>query len=349
MPILTQLIKPYCLVIGTEFHDGLGIVPPPIPTPNKFTMWVSISTTVWLLGDKSSPTVKGHGPGIVKKGSDTKYLRPHICVGAPPPPSTVPPISDLGLIALHIAFGSAKTIWGPFSVKSKWEPPGPGVEDFTPAVIMIFPSLFLGQANELVCSSPCKWPSSFSIQPPNTVYAGMSLADIIGCLVLMAVDMLLDVILTLIFKIPFLDKFFKHLGEKLSEVVSEKVGRILMNRLGVRILEAMPQSIFSGIAKDGADEFFSDYMREGVSTIFEHVATDIIGETTENLVDTFGAGKVEKAADTAVEHRVEKAGEHGEEGHGEGEHGGGGAEHGAPHGEGAAGHAPEGGGEGPHE
>src|SRR5882762_2325507 len=110
MPIPTQLVKPYCLVIGMERHTGLGLTPPsPVPVPNNNTFWVSASTAVLTpAGDWSSRTVKGHGSGIVKKGSDVKFLRPHVCLGSPMPPPIVPMVTDLGLIAVIIAFGSTK-------------------------------------------------------------------------------------------------------------------------------------------------------------------------------------------------------------------------------------------------
>ena len=185
MPIACQIVKPLCIVTGLEQHTGVGLTPIGVPAPNPATMWASLGPTcITPAGDWYSSDVSGDDCGFVKRGSESAHLRPHVCLSGPPLPSVVPPVTDLGLIALHIAFGSSKTTFGPFSVKAHIT-----AKDEAPAVMMLVPTLFAGPANHMVCCSPLDVPSPMAVQVPNSVFAGMSMGDVLGCVVLVGVDL----------------------------------------------------------------------------------------------------------------------------------------------------------------
>ncbi|WP_394830335.1 hypothetical protein LVJ94_27890 [Pendulispora rubella] len=176
-----QVIKPSCVVIGIDLHTAIGLTPPALVllTPKKYHLWVSVSTARWIIGDQESSNVLGQGVGLVKRGSDTRYLRPHLCCSWPVP--VITPICDLVMwIPLNL-LGATKTIWGPYSVKANIT----GTDD-NPAVMLIGESV--GVANSTICSDPCDLPLTISMQAPSSVRAGMTWADILGNVITTVID-----------------------------------------------------------------------------------------------------------------------------------------------------------------
>src|SRR4051812_1957636 len=114
-------VRPHCVVIAPDVHSGIGLTPVAVPAMAPITIWASAATTYYGLGDAPVPNVSICGENAVRKGSDSKYLRPHLSIinTVPPPPAvTVPPIADLGLFLVIIAVGCSKPVWGPTSVRA---------------------------------------------------------------------------------------------------------------------------------------------------------------------------------------------------------------------------------------
>ncbi len=242
MPLSCQLVKPLCFVTGVETHTGLGLTPtpPPVPCPNPATVWASFGTTCLTpLGDWMSPDVFGDDCGLVKRGSDTKYFRPHISLFSSPLPSVVPPISDLGLIAMHIAFGSSKTFFGPFSVQANI-----GSKTDNPAVIMVVPTMFLGPANHHLCSVPVRMPSVLSIQVPNSVFAGMTWGDVLGSLALYAASTAIGWVIGKIIALGPVKRALDRLSEAVSKWLSPAIIRAALERI-VRVIITKTTDIMS--------------------------------------------------------------------------------------------------------
>lgn len=250
MPVPCQLVKPLCMVIGLEFHDGLGIIPsvPPVPGITKTTPWISIGWTVGVfLGDTPSPDVFGHTFGLIKRGSDTKYIRPHICLGSPPLPAAVTPIADLGLVFIHIALGATKEIWGCFSVKANITAKG------EPVGVIWIPYSPVAPYNQLVCNDiPCDWPCVIVLQMPNTVFAGMTLGDYVGSLVTMLLEMALSFAKNAFFGWNPVSKLIEGLAGKILGKFATTVSEKALSKAIEKLIEiGVLDTNWSGLGKGG--------------------------------------------------------------------------------------------------
>jgi hypothetical protein len=266
------------------------------------TCRMSLFTIYNALGDEKSETVFSSGlSGFVKRGHDSKYMRPHLTVFAPPLPSVVPIPVDLGLMAVVIAFGSAKTSWGPYAIKASI---GGSAEN--PAVNLLPPFLFLGAANFVVCSDPTAMPNTFNVQPPNTVLAGMSFADVAGNLV----STLLDAVLS-----KLLNKLgewgpVKEVMEKMTSQISVRLTGVLRHVLSERVMKAVTR-MYLEEGEEGAEDVVkrpvTEFVDHGLDKLKEYVAGKLGGSA---VVD--GAG--DKVHEAFGEEEGEKGGEGGERG-----------------------------------
>ncbi len=221
MPVRTM-----CLVIGRELHGALGILiappAPPIPfTPSKYALWVSAITTYYGMGDEPVANVIVCGEPAVQKGADSKYLRPHVVIiGVLPPNVVVGPVIDQGFFIFVIAVGASKPVWGPTTVKVG----GKSI------AVMGIPFSPINPLNQLICSDPCDLPIGLGMQMPSNVFAGMSLADYLLCVVSIAADMLVSFLINVIFGgIPFIGSFF---GKRVFNGLARTLGRKLSGLIG---------------------------------------------------------------------------------------------------------------------
>jgi hypothetical protein len=245
MPVPCQLVKPLCVVVGFERHTGLGVMEaPPFIGPNENCFWASLATTEWLLGDSSSDMVFHDGCGLIKRGSDVQFLRPHVAIGSLTPPMVTAP-TDLGLIILWNALGNSKTVFGPFSVEARMDA---GEADQNPAVIALPPWLPAGLANHTVCSEPISFPAACG-QNPNSVYAGMTLLDYVGCLLLWAFEEAVSYALGEALG-PMLDKAGKRVGNEAADLVHPWVAD-LVRPLVEEVVKQLGE-LLAGKALEGA-------------------------------------------------------------------------------------------------
>lgn len=266
MPVRTM-----CLVIGRELHGALGtlIAPPapPVPfTPSKYSLWVSAITTYYGIGDAPVPNVIICGEPAVQKGADTKYLRPHVVIiGVMPPNVVVGPVFDLGFFVFVIAVGASKPVWGPTTVKVG----GKSI------AVMGIPYVPINPFNQLVCSDPCDLPVGFGAQMPSNVFAGMSLADYLLCVVSIAFDMLMSFLINVLFGgIPFLGSFF---GKRLFNFLARGLGRTLSRAIGRGLAP-----IFGKIAK-AVEKKLGKWAGEMVGKVFEEPIKKAIGGKAGDL------------------------------------------------------------------
>jgi hypothetical protein len=327
-------MKPLCLVIGTEKHICLGLTPMGVPAPNPNEICISLGPIDMPLGDSPSPTVSAHTARLIKRGHDSKFLRPHFSTGLPPLPSAVPPPLDLGLIAVVIAFGQAKTVWGPYSITADF---GGGA---SPAVIFLAPGMFLGAANFSMCSEPMPkmnikgvqiLPNVFNVQVPSTVFAGMTIADIIGNIVAAIVDAVLSKLLEVIFKnVPGLKqvkKLVEKVVEKVLGVALKPLTRVLAAKVSGKAIQKVEERLqqqvgmeASGRIEKKVEEMVDHQIEKGV----EGLAAKTVDKEIENLATPLTEKGVDVAADSAKEGAEKVFGEEGAEsegGEGEGKGG----------------------------
>lgn len=331
MPLACQLMKPLCLVIGTEKHICLGLTPMGVPAPNPNEICISIGPINMPLGDSPSPNVSAHTARLIKRGHDSKFLRPHLSTGLPPLPSAVPPPLDLGLIAIVIAFGQAKTVWGPYSVKANFG------EGANPAVIFLAPGMFLGAANFSMCSEPVPKmnikgvqivPNVFNIQVPSTVFAGMTIADIIGNIVAAVVDAVFSKLLEVIFKYAPGLKQLKKLVEKVAEKVIGTALKPLTHVLAAKVSEKAIEKVEERLQQQvgmQASERIENKVEEMVDHQIEKGVEGLAAKAVDKEIETLATPLTEKGVDVAADSAKEGAekvfGEEGAEGEGKGEAG----------------------------
>ena len=325
MPLACQLMKPLCLLVGTEKHVCLGVSPlgPPLPNPNEIC--ISVGVIDMPVGDSPSATVSGHNARLIMRGHDSKFLRPHFSTGLPPLPSAVPPVVDLGLIAIVIGLGQAKAVWGPFSIKADFG------EKKNPAVIFLAPGFCLGAANFSVCSEPVPKvnikgvqiiPNVFNIQMPSTVFAGMTLADVVGNIVGAVADAVAAKLLELVFKyvpgVKWIKKKFEKLVEKVLGFALKPVLRRLTAKLTERAIERSEGRFVKVLGSSLSKEFAEKY-EEKIEKLVDHQVERMVERAAEKGVDKAleirAAPLTEKGVEFADDHAKEYVEEHfGEEG-----------------------------------
>ena len=244
-----QLIKPACFVLGLERHKALGLLAG-VPAPNPNTFWLSLFTIYnsGILGDEKSQTVfSSNLSALIKRGHDSKHMRPHLSVffvGPPPVPIPV----DLGLITVIIAFGSAKTLWGPYSVKADIDGKS------NPAVNLMVPVSFIGFGNFVVCSEPTALPNVFNVQVPNSVFAGMTPGDILGNVVSALIDIGLAYALDKFMEWgpvgELVGKASAFLGGKLAGVLALVLPGQAMKFLTRQFLEVEEKEVRNAVTKE---------------------------------------------------------------------------------------------------
>jgi hypothetical protein len=276
VPFSCQLLRPTCLVLGIEVHDGLGLTPIGVPAPSK-TMWASIGTSGGIPGiaDLPAATVWGGGEQIVRREHDTKLMRPHLSIinFLPPPPAvTVTPVVDLGLFVVNTLLGATTPIWAAMTVKAKFDAGEKPV-----AVIMLLPGLCAGSANQMVCSDPCNLPMSTSVQMPTTVYAGMSGGDIVAGLIAMAVDMLISGVANAISHALFGGGPAGAVPAAVAKKAAQQVGRAILKE----------------VAKHGLEEGFEKVLSDGLKKLTEQLQGGPSGPTSAapNSVSPIGVGR----------------------------------------------------------
>ncbi len=313
MPIPCQLMKPLCLIMGTEKHICLGLTPLGVPAPNPNEICISIGPIYIPLGDQPSPSVSAHTGNLIKRGHDSKFLRPHLSTGLPPLPSAVPPPLDLGLMAIVIGFGQAKAVWGPYSIKAEF-PDGAA----NPAVLFIAPGMCVGAANFSMCSEPMPkmnvkgvqiLPNVFNVQVPSTVFAGMTFAAIIGNLVAAIADAVASKLLESLFKYVPGFKWAKEKLEKLAEKILSVALKPLTRRLTQKLTEKALHAVEDRLANEVGMEM-SKQVEKKVEDIVEHQVEKSVERLAAKGVDR----GIEKLASPLTEPAVDLAGEGGEKG-----------------------------------
>jgi hypothetical protein len=327
MPVACQIVKPACLVIGMmERHTGLGLTPIGIPAPNPNTFWMSIFTIYnsGILGDeKSSSVYSNNSSSFIKRAHDSKHMRPHIVLFSIPP-IVVPPVADLGLMAVVIALGSAKTMWGPFSIKAEI------ADSQNPAVVLVPPGSFVGIANFLLCSDPVAIPNLVNVQVPNTVFAGMAPGDIVGCLVAAALDMALSFLLDKIMEWGpikgVVGKVSAYLGAKLSGVLGKVLSQKAMKFLTRVYLEEEAEKEVKKAVEKVAEKAVEKEAEKEVEIEVMRPMTKLVQKKIGKIVE-WGVGKagttgaIDHAGDASKELTEEHFGEGESEGHEPGEAG----------------------------
>lgn len=263
MPLDCQLIRPSCFVVGVETHPSIGIVPPGIPTPCEICFWLSQGDVVMaMIGDQESDNVIACSEGVVKRGSDTTWMRKHYSIFSIPP--ITPPVSDLGLIILHTALGSTKTIWGPFSVKAQVE----GAEESV-AVIMLVPGFPFGPMNDLQCGDPTSSPMAMAMQRPSTVLAGMTLGDIVGCMLM-----------------AWLDELLSLITGGATGLINRRIGSRLARALGLRdgaatILMQIVEGILDWVEPALHEQLRDQLTNDAPDRAFEAIGEGVAGEVND--------------------------------------------------------------------
>ncbi len=300
MPMPCQLMKPLCLIVGVEKHTCLGISPMGIVMPNPEEICISLGPIYIPAGDSPSPTVSAQAGGLIKRGHDSKHFRPHFTTGTPPLPSAVPPVVDLGLIALVILLGQAKTVWGPYSIKA-----GFGDKKGNPAVIFVpVPGMCVGSANFTVCSEPTALPSLLTLQTPNTVFAGMSWADIAGnigeVLAELLLSKLLDCVFSRVAKLKGVGEAIEKAEEAVEKVLRTALKPIVRAVAQKTVKRAMPQVVKLAEGRLGFE------VSNGFKAKSEKLTEKFIGEKlSEKVVDTAKDQAKEKAKGALIEPGIE--------------------------------------------
>ncbi|WP_394841041.1 hypothetical protein LZC95_28690 [Pendulispora brunnea] len=277
MPFSCPIVSKWCLVFGFDLHEALG----PLGI-HPWQRWISISTARWLGGDSQSSSVFGDGNGFLKRGSDTRYLRPHICLS-----NAAPPISffwDSGLIIPNILLGATKTIWGPYSIKANITDKGDNPAVHLPLLNV---GVDLAIASSTVCSKPFDLPSTVSIQLASSVLLGMTIGDLVGN----ASNMLLDSILSMFLSLglghsmnglhrlltnPKRGPALRSLGEKLAPILSSEMaeGKISQTFLREFIIKGI-----GDIMKDG--HYVSHGLHDGAMKLVEALGERISGNVND--------------------------------------------------------------------
>lgn len=234
MTVPCNLIKPYTLIVSLDEHDAilLGALPPaPSPVPALFegVYWASVNAVYWPSANDASPNVNGDAHAIFKRDHEVEHWRVHVLLPVSPaakrvppvlPPFVPPAVTDLGLIALHIYQGNSKCRFGPFSVKANITAPG------DPVGVINIPWSPVGLFNSESCDSVTLGMAPLDAASPNSVVAGMSLGDYLGCIALIAIDRLTDWLKEHFDGLPdwakdfLVDPLIDALGEALGEAVS---------------------------------------------------------------------------------------------------------------------------------
>ena len=159
--------------IGPGSHKAL--VPPSVVP--EIILHIAADTLLGLtIGAKYSKTVIGPcGFQFIGKGNDSGLVVPHISI----PPTNL-------LLPITIAFGISKPMFSASKVHIDVDGAG------TPLAACCNPwlPLSLNQA----CNDPCNYPSDIVIAP-NSVVVGLTLADIVGGVIHIALDSAISAIL----------------------------------------------------------------------------------------------------------------------------------------------------------
>ena len=164
-------------MLGVDIHDNLlpppvGPVPPTVPHA-VFQALGLISFTAQKTN--IPPNVSAWTRPIILRGSDIGPLIPHI---------PIPPMPNIKLLTIIPGSGS-KSEFGCFTVHAKGKP-----------VATAFPAVY-GTLN-LNCQGPTTVPLPLLtgiVVAPNTVFAGMSLGDIIASVISLYIDIILQAIM----------------------------------------------------------------------------------------------------------------------------------------------------------
>jgi hypothetical protein len=202
----------HCGHLIAHAYVGMGshmAVLPPVPPPPVMAPHVSTDTLLGLsINAKYSKTVLGpFGIPPVGAQNDSGFMVPHVCI----PPNNV-------LTPVIIGFGGSKVMFSASTVQIDVDGGG---KPFG-ACCFPFVPLSLNQA----CNDPCNYPGDVVIAPTN-VMVGMTLGDIIGGLINIAVDCAISAI-----------------ANKIGGGIAEG----LMNKIGGRIVTAALRNFTSDLA-----------------------------------------------------------------------------------------------------
>lgn len=239
-----------------HFFVGYGThftIIPPAPPPPVLTPHMSSDTLlgVCIKADPAPTDLGMGGQPLIARGSDSGLVVPHYAVNS--------------LLPIIIAFGGSKVMFGSSKVKiaamSGSKDCGCCVPPFVPFSM------------NLACNDPCSYPSDYVVAP-NTVEVGMTLGDILGGVISMAVDIGFSWVCG-------------QLAGKLSNAMGNMVGRLMAN--------------------EAAERAFFDYAAEfGENWIAKAAAQTARSEAGEQAAKWLEEAVMGKAVDSAVQEWITK-------------------------------------------
>jgi hypothetical protein len=250
----------HCGHLIAHGYVGMGshmAVLPPVPPPPVMAPHVATDTLLGVsINAKYSKTVMGpFGIPPVGANSDSGFMVPHVCI---PPNNALTPVI--------IGFGGSKVMFSASTVQIDVDGGG---KPFG-ACCFPFVPLSLNQA----CNDPCNYPGDVVIAPTN-VMVGMTLGDIIGGIVNIAVDCAISFV---------------------ANKIGGGIASALMNKIGGRIVTAALSNFTRDLASVFGRESAEHMTRDAVENIMERPMAQIV----EGMVGKIVEGQLGGLADSGL-------------------------------------------------
>lgn len=224
-----NVLKPCFPMIGFDLHGEISVTPPWNPAPSFPHVCFSILNGIVMKVDKTSKTTQDGGWMIVRRTSDIGNLIPHV---------PIPPMPNLVLLPLVIAFSGSKSYFGPASVLTEGKVIG---------CALIFVVDINGNCWDILSAGIGLVAPTGVVITWNTVETSLTWGDIIGGFITMAIDAACTAALS-------------FLGGKLAgrisgpivrRVMGSRVGAYLMSKAALfarPLITSVVESTLGGIA-----------------------------------------------------------------------------------------------------
>ncbi len=165
-----NVLKPCFPMIGGDLHGEMSVTPPFNPAPSFPHLCASVLNGIVMKRDKTSKTTQDGGNMIIRRTSDIGNLIPHL---------PLPPMPNVALLPLIIGFSGSKSYFGPATVQSEGKVIG---------CALIFVVDINGNCWDIMSAGIGLVAPSGRVITWNTVVTSLSLGDVLGGFIAMAID-----------------------------------------------------------------------------------------------------------------------------------------------------------------